>query len=154
MPRRSELNCVASNIVHSFVSRNNDIGGYWALGKLYGYAKNKNSTLLTISLAPLGETPSVEPTELVSRNYGTKLLAMIKGRKLPPSWITSACISVQFESAAAKPQFFSTRINGRPFQCRIEIEDDLGRQHVASVAGWCSPHDPNFETQSTRANDL
>lgn len=39
MPRRSELNGVASDIVRSFVSRNNDLRGYWALGMLCVYAK-------------------------------------------------------------------------------------------------------------------
>jgi hypothetical protein len=154
MPRRSELNGVASDIVRSFVSRNNDVRGYWALGMLYAYAKEHSDNMLSIPLVPLELTPSKEPVALVARNYGTKLRSMIESRKLPKSWLTSACIAVQFESTTAKPQFFSTRANGRPFHCQIEIEDDLGRKHAASVAGWCSPHDSNIERQSTRANDL
>jgi hypothetical protein len=154
MPRRSELNGVASDIVRSFVSRNNDVRGYWALGKLYVYAKEHNDNLLPIPVIPLEQELSNETVAFVARNCGTKLLAMIENRKLPKSWLTSACITVHFESTTAKPQFFSTRTNGRPFQCRIELNDDLGRKHVASVDGWCSPHDSNIETRSARANDL
>ena len=154
MPRRSELNGVASDIVRSFVSRNNDVRGYWALGMLYVYAKEHSDNLLPIPLVPLEFAASMEPVAFVARNYGNKLSAMMENRKLPKSWLTSAYITVQFESTTAKPQFFSTRANGRPFHCQIEIEDDLGRKHAASVAGWCSPHDSNIETQSTRANDL
>jgi len=154
MPRRSELNGVASDIVRSFVSRNNDVRGYWALGKLYVYAKEHGDNLLQILMLPLEQASSIEPVAFVARNYGAKLHTLIANWKLPKSWLKSACITVQFESTDAKPQFFSTRANGRPFQCRIEIEDDLGRKHAASAAGWCSPHDWNIETQSTRANDL
>lgn len=154
MPRRSELNGVASDIIRSFVSRNNDVRGYWALGMLYVYAKEHSGNLLPIPLIPLELVPSMEPVAFVARNYGTKLRTMMENRKLPKSWLTSACITVQFESTTAKPQFFSTRANGRPFHCQIEIEDDLGRKHAAAVAGWCSPHDSNIERQSTRANDL
>lgn len=154
MPRRSELNGVASDIVRSFVSRNNDVRGYWALGKLYAYAKEQSSPLLQLSLVPLELASSVEPVAFVSKSYGTKLRALMENRKLPKSWLTSAHITIHFESTTAKPQFFSTRANGRPFQCQIEIEDDLGRKHAAAVAGWCSLHDPNIERRSTRANDL
>jgi hypothetical protein len=154
MPRRSELNGFASDIVRSFVSRNNDVLGYWALGMLYVYAKEHSNNLLSISLFPLELEPSMEPAAFVARSFDSKLRAMMENRKLPKSWLASACITVQFESTTAKPQFFSTRANGRPFNCQIEIEDDLGRKHAASVAGWCAPHDSNIERQSTRANDI
>lgn len=32
MRRRSEIGSIASGMVHSFVSRNNDLGGYWGIG--------------------------------------------------------------------------------------------------------------------------
>lgn len=153
MPRRSELNGVAADIVRSFASRNNDVCGYWALGKLYAFAKEHSNNSLPIPLVPSELASGNETVTFVARNYGNKLHALIQSRKLPESWLVSACITVQFESTTAKPQFFSLRADGRPFQCRIQIEDDLGRKHVAAVVGWCAPHDSNIETQSTRAND-
>lgn len=36
--------------------------------------------------------------------------------------------------------------------CCVHIIDDLGKRHSALAITFCYPHDPRFETKSTRAN--
>jgi len=151
MPRRSELNGIAADLLNSFVSRNNDVDGYWGMGKLYAHAREHEIGSVLIALAPVEQAPCIEPLSSIAKGYRHHLVSLMQRRKLPLFWLHSAAVSVEFDSLTAKPQFFGTRANGRPFLCSMEVKDDLGRRHIATASGWCAPHDKLIETQSTRA---
>jgi hypothetical protein len=50
MARRKALKNVCSGILGSFVSRNNDCEGYWGMGILYRFAKERGKSDLMIDL--------------------------------------------------------------------------------------------------------
>jgi hypothetical protein len=50
MPRKRRLEGVVANILGSFVSRNNDVGGYWAIGKLYEHARQHQTQNVLVDL--------------------------------------------------------------------------------------------------------
>jgi hypothetical protein len=150
MPRRSELKSIASGVLGSFVSRNNDIGGYWGLGKLFLYARQRAESQLSIILIPRELMPSIEPLATVARKYGNMLVSIMERRYLPASWLLSASIEIEFESSSVKPQIFDPHRASRPFRCRLVFIDDLGRKHECAAAGRCWPHNPHREARSAR----
>ena len=50
MPRRKEIKGIAAGFVSHFISRINDINGYWAMGILHKYALNNLSTSVEIDV--------------------------------------------------------------------------------------------------------
>lgn len=152
MPRRRELTGIADAVAGSFASRNNDVNGYWALGQLYRRAKETGSLRVTVDLLSHNERTTVaEPTASISTTYREFLSCHLSKRNLPDSWVVSASVEVQFESVTTMPEFLGKHAGCQPFQCRVVLVDDLAREHIATSVGWCWPHDPARETQSTRA---
>ncbi len=67
MGHRKELKNIANGIIFSFKSRNNDVDGYWELGKLYSYAKSCGVNSIKLNLLDLSINPD-------SRNFNDLLL--------------------------------------------------------------------------------
>lgn len=151
MSRRRELTGIANAVAGSFASRNNDFNGYWAVGQLYCRAMECGSLQVVIRLLPPDESNPCELIASVGEAYRTFLLAHLNRRGLPVSWVASATVEVQFESATPMPEFLRAYAGRQPFQCQVVLVDDLARERKATSSSWCSPHDPTRETQSTRA---
>lgn len=159
MPRRSELGSIASGLLHSFVSRNNDLDGYWGLGVLYLYAKKVGELKVTIDISsdPLATAAKRLPRihlqpnfEALIGHYRTMLHAVMTKRGIPESWVTEAAFIIEFESQDAEPSSPRIGENSEAFACRLSIKDDLGRVHVLHADGWCWPHNPRREMKSAR----
>jgi len=150
MPRRRELKDVANAVAGSFSSRNSDIEGYWALGKLYHFAKQSGVLHLSVILMPPTLIASNGPFGSIAQQYSLMLVSQMEARHLTPSWLVSASVAIEFESNTAMPEFLGLYADCRPFECKVTLVDDLQRPHEATAAGWCWPHDPARETQSIR----
>ncbi len=156
MRRRTELRCMGSGVLHSFVSRNNDLGGYWALGKLYSYARQVGTTVLTLDLInwtidpPVSNLARVFPAPEVGvlcERYWLKLAAMMKRRAVPPAWLARAAMTIEFESTSGAPRYPR---KGAAFLCQLTLTDDLGGEHTLRADGWCWPHNLWEESCSAR----
>ena len=150
MARRKDLNGVAAGLVGTFVSRNNDLEGYWSLGRLRTLADRHQSKEVVIDiLRGTASLPGRDAAE-VSRTYRGWLLERLAKIGIPTDWVKEAKISLQFgswEGNAPPPQ----RTWGDPFVCRVSLVDDQGRTHMAGESGWCAPHNSQRESRSLRA---
>ncbi len=151
MRRRSEIGSIASGMVHSFVSRNNDLGGYWGIGVLYLYARQVGE--LTVTIDVLGGTVNPSEARLLSiygrpdfealiAHYKAMLYAVLRKRNVPECWVAEAVFSIEFESHAARPAYPKIGENSQAFVCRLTIKDDLSRERIFRIDGWCWPHNP------------
>lgn len=57
MARRTEFKGITHSLNGSFVSRNNEFGGYWAMGQLKSFASEKRLTSLTFTLRGVNIPP-------------------------------------------------------------------------------------------------
>jgi len=156
MRRRSEIGSIASGMVHSFSSRNNDLGGYWGIGVLYLYACQVGELTVTVDLLrgevnppsarllPMYGRPDFEA--LITR-YKAMLYALLHKRKVPERWVAEAVFSIEFESRDAKPAYPKIGEKSEAFACRLSITNDLGLERVFRLDGWCWPHDPWRESK-------
>ena|ERR1700682_617943 len=148
MPSRRLLNNVASGLLGTFVSRNNDVDGYWALGRLRSLADKRHSASVTIDVLRGIATPTNRDTEQITRTYRTWLANSLNRHRFAANSVTAAEIDLTFGSwAGVFPPGQTTW--GDPFTCRVTIIDDLGRVHSRVVSGWCAPHSPSRESRST-----
>ena len=148
MRHRRALKGIACGFIDSFVSRNNDVSGYWGIGKLYREALERPASSICIELLDPTGLPDGSASRAVQSHYLGRLahLASKAGVSL-----SQARVLVEFGTfgSCAPPRWQS---NGDPFVCTISLVDSKGQTYEAARAGHCSPHDPTRESRSNRAS--
>jgi len=154
MARRKELGSIASGIIGSFNSRNNDIDGYWAIGKLYKLVSQLERKVVSIDLKSKLISPSSNEFNFMLTFYHNMLTRLLVKHDIPSKWITSVEISAEFEAEFESKHHYWRSALGNPCNLKCDILDDNGRHHIAYAYNNCRPHDPSRESQSSRAGNL
>lgn len=149
MPGRNQLKNLACGIAGRFVSRNNDIDGYWALGLLYSAAEAAGTHVLHCEL--------ISDTMVPSFTYSNRLLFQFRqymedqlAKSDLEGYVVAATIDVAFNIEPRPNSAVFRTTWGDPFRCCVTLFDDLGHRHQDTVIGWCGQHDSTREHRSTR----
>ena len=146
MRRRRALKGVACGLVETFVSRNNDVSGYWGISQLYREALERQVRSVSIEL--LGHSsPGIGPVaQVVQSHYAKRLEHMVLNAGVS---LSQAQVVVEFGTfgSSPPPREYSY---GDPFLCIVSLAGPNGRTYNAARTGRCSPHDPGAETRSNR----
>ena len=144
---------VAAGAAQKFISRYNDIRGYWALGILYKAAVDADTDTLVLNLISGVSAPHFPESNALAAYYYNYILERLLARGFSVSQLTDAYVELGFNVAPTPRQ----RVQwtwGEPFLCRVCIVDDLGRTRSFAVRGWCGVHDPSREHRSARGGWL
>ena len=148
MTRRGELKDVASALLGSFVSRNNDVGGYWGLGLLRSAADRDRTNMLYFDLKAASAAPGDPTAASISQTYRDLLARQLARRRIPSGFVLKAEITVQF--AIEESLFASMPTYGEPVRCAVLLVDGRGREYRQSALTACAPHDPTRESRRGR----
>lgn len=149
MSKRGVFKNIISGTIHSFISRNNDVDGYWGIGKLYSHMLASGSMTLTIDLLKQEIYPPNDHFRKLLSKYSfvvkeklhrANLLHRVKSAKID-------LIVYPNECAAHLGSLAPNRM-----RCTIEIVDDAYKKHSFALDTWCRPFDPLKELRSTRAD--
>ena len=151
MSRRRELNGIAGNLVGSFVSRNNDVAGYWAIGKLCALAPRTVNGEISIELLTKRLTPYSPEFDPMLDHYAARLVSSLEKRSFPLQLVTAAEVLIAFGGSFKSGPLMSHPRGAVPFRCTVTLTDDVHRRHVAQQSGEVWPHDPRRESKSGRA---
>ena len=149
MARRKEFKTIADGLLSSFISRNNDVQGYWGIGKLYSHMLQSNSMTIVIDLITERITPDSFEFQCLTSGFADRLQTQVKNQKINRKHLSSAeLILTGFpnEPIPSLGQYAPNRMN-----CRFIITDDLGKKHICEKNVWCREHNPEKELRSTRA---
>ena len=150
MTRRRELSGFSGGLVNSFVSRNNDVGGYWAIGKLCSHSLQTGAKELSMDLLTKRISPSKSEFGPMLEKYAAWLVASLEKQRFSLQIITAAEVRLSFDAQLGQDPMRSSVTGYLPFQCTVTLTDDLGRGHVGRLSGFVLPHDPRRESKSTR----
>lgn len=78
MARRIELQGIANALNGSFISRNNDFEGYWAIGQLKSLATNNSLSSITFSLTAPTTNTIFNLQNYIVWLYSNKLESLLK----------------------------------------------------------------------------
>lgn len=148
MARRKEFRTIADGLISSFVSRNNDVYGYWGIGKLYSHMLSTKSMKLKIDLINRKIEPNSEEFGILICEYSERLLVQIKRRGINQRFLKSAEMTLIGHSDEPLPYFGRTAPNR--VYCRLVLTDDLNKEHFSEANCWCREHNPDEELKSTR----
>jgi hypothetical protein len=148
MARRKELNNIASGLFGSFISRNNDVGGYWGIGKLCLLAQQHETSTVRLDLLAKSVVPeSPEFVKLVA-GYCTFLQRHLAARGIPTNWVSSATIDVNFKPEPLSKKHIPMVTWGNLFKLTVTITDDRNKNHEAKGYSYCGPRNPQKELKS------
>lgn len=145
MARRIDIKNILQGILGSFVSRNNDLNGYWAIGKLYKTAVEHEKEIVTLNL--LKPISSIETHELncLTHMWSEKFLSELEKYKIPRKWIISAKISANYSNKIKKMPASTSYPVGDTARYKFEIKTDTETTYRQSKLVKCWQHDPARE---------
>jgi hypothetical protein len=145
MARRKELKNIAAGLYGSFISRNNDVNGYWGMGKLSLLAQQHTTNQVSINLLNKSILPHDKEFAHLISNYHTLLFKLISTKAISKEWLRSATIDLNFspKNLAKKHILISTW--GTLFSLSVTIIDDKNKIHKIFGYGYCAPHNPQKE---------
>lgn len=151
MPRGTRLTNIASGLCGSFASRNNDLDGYWSIGKLRSLGEWNGRTTVLLDLLTSSIQPSSSEFAPVLAHYRRLLAKLADVSRVRLEEITSAHITLDFAPPPwpriiyCKPQW------GDQFTLTVTINAEGRLAGVVHHTGYCRSHDPARESQSARA---
>ena len=152
MSRFRLLNGVAAGLADSFIGRNNDIGGYWAMGLLYRSALRSGDGRVILDLLSTETNLGDRVCRTAASTYSAHLQRLLEAFEVPSDLVSSATISAEFGRESPEHGWTPRRTAGDPFLCTVTLSDSRNREHVARRAGWCRPHDWRRESRSARVS--
>jgi hypothetical protein len=150
MSQRSALDGIAHDLVGTFTSRNNDIAGYWAIGKLYAHARRLQRAEVAIELLAGRITPPGDEFRSMLEKYASWLSTVLAAQGLPGTRVSGASINLTFDAAVKDVDILAPHARRRPYRCTVSLMDYRGGLHTADRTGDVEPHDPVGETKSSR----
>jgi hypothetical protein len=153
MPRRRALKGVACGLADTFISRNNDLSGYWGIGMLYREVSGLPTPQVLLDLGQEQSRPNGSIARAEVSRYRDRLRRLLAG--VGYSWddLAKATITVRYGTFGTyrEPRVYSY---GEPFVCTVTITSINGHTYEAARTGRATPHDPSRETRSNRTSAL
>lgn len=148
--RKTNFSNFAHGLVSRFISRNNDIGGYWAVGVLSRRVHESGGDEIELDLLSRGKD--------LDGGSATWLQARMTATGTPTHWLRSASLRITFTpyeadpSEAMWPVWIDRPTGEQMFRVVVTaiLIDDLGRRREATAHTWCWDHNPLRENGPTR----
>lgn len=135
MTRYTKIKHVAAGLLQSFVSRNNDVGGFWALGVLYCEV-GATGDVCHLNLLDGTAASSTANGELVAKNYAAFLRSALLAKGMAPGDLEEASVHVQF-NASLPERAIDVCYHGDPFVCTVALRPACGKEARMQTAGRC-----------------
>jgi len=143
---------VAGGMLASLISRNNDLGGYWALGQLYVEADPGTKTVVLGLLDGSARTGTPACAAIAAR-YAQFLRRALEAHGMAVTELAHADVTVNFD-VAPDVRLWSDpygRSPGDPTLCTVTLALRDGRTAVARQYVHCWRHLTLLEARSTRS---
>jgi hypothetical protein len=141
MPAKKRLTNIANGLCGSFISRNNDLDGHWAIGKLRSLADQHGQTTVVLDLLTSSTQPSSAQCSDVFERYCRLLATLAECSRIPFADITVARIALDFAPPPWPRASYYKLQWGDQFTVTVIIEADGRAMGMARDTGYCRPHD-------------
>jgi hypothetical protein len=143
MGKRKLLKNIANGTISSFISRNNDVSGFWGIGKLYSLMIASKIMTVKIDLIKKTIEPRNDEFKLLVNKYSEYLFCQMKKQGLKEEYLFKAIIEVR--GITNKSVSTIGRSSLHKMHCKIIIENDLGKTHMIKKSVLCRKHNPQSE---------
>ena len=148
MARRNAFKGIANDVASSFVSRTNDVDGYWGIGMLHSLARENSTSKIGVELSDEACVGLPAFASLI-RQYRSMIEAQASAKNLK---FHACSIEVEFDLPRDSSGADFCMRDENAFRCSLMIVDDRGEAWNHVISGCSHPHDPARELRSTRAS--
>ena len=141
----AHLTNIAAGLCGSFASRNNDLGGYWAIGKLRSLAAQCSQNVASFDLLAMSMQPPSPEFSQVLACYRRLLEKLAKRSGIRLEELTAANIAVDFLPQPLPRAIYYQQHWGEQFLVTVTVSADHRADGIVTHAGYCRPHDPDRE---------
>jgi hypothetical protein len=151
MPKRAHLTNIASGLCGSFASRNNELDGYWSIGKLRSLAERHGESTVILDLLTSTIHPLSSEFASVFVRYRCLLEKLAELSCIQLEEITAARITLDFAPSPWPRVPYYKLEWGDQFTLTVTINAGGRAAGVVHYAGYCRSHDPAKESRSARS---
>ncbi|WP_201917435.1 hypothetical protein [Aquimarina mytili] len=141
--KRKLLKNIANGILGSFISRNNDVNGYWGIGKIYSLMIISESLEIEIDLIRKAISPSNDELNLLVSHYSDYLFDQLSKQEIQRSNLSQAKIIIV--GNPNNPCLSLGRLAPHKMNCKITIIDNLNIAYTLEKNVWSREHNPRLE---------
>lgn len=150
MPENGRLKNIASGLCGAFASRNNDLDGYWSIGKLRLLAGQQGRSTVLLDVLASSMQPSHSGFAPVLARYRSLLAKLLEKSRIRLEEVTAVRITVDFAPEPWPRASYFAQQCGDQFVLTVTIDANGRIPGIARHAGYCRAHDPVLESRSTR----
>lgn len=136
MGRRCQFQGISHDVLETFLSRNNDLGGYWALGQYRLFLEVTEQRQIEFRLVAGVTQPENGSFEFAAKFYNNAILRMMRSNAMPHSWLADVFITLAI-------------IDQAEIHCDLTILSDLGKRYRSERTLTVRPHNPLEEYRRT-----
>lgn len=145
MGKRKLLKNIAYGLINSFISRNNDVSGYWGIGKLYSLMINSDKFEIEINLVKQSISPFNNEFNDMINYFSQKLFNQMNKQNVKKSFLKEACIVLISSPSNTSSSTRKTALT--QMKCKIIITDDLEKRYIVETYVLCRKHRPKLENR-------
>ena len=132
MARRTELKGICNDLLSAFISRNNNLDGYWTLSQCRAWLEEEETSTIKVFLVGKVVTNEKPQVAALSQYFNAALTTMLSRHKLNLGWVKNGYITITME-------------NANQLQCSMVLISDLGRKFQSTRSLVVHSHDPSRE---------
>lgn len=145
MGRRTEIKGSLFGLLGLFIGRNNDLGGYWAMGKINRFMRREGLSQLHFDLQNYGVEQEDIEMKILGRRFSIYLANRLQAQDLT---LQAAHLRLTFFPDSPQKPLYAPGPDR--FDCSLQVVNDLGREFSGQLQVWCRQHNPNTELKSGR----
>ncbi len=145
MGKKKQFKNIINGLLCSFISRNNDVNGYWGIGKLYSLMVKSESLKIEIDLINKTISPNDNEFKLLVSKYSAYLFNRMKVEKIDKKHLIKA--TVILIGYPNNPILSLGILAPHKIHCRILIIDSLNTKYALEKNVWCREHNPKLESK-------
>lgn len=142
MNNKNYLKNSINGLLDTFISRNNDVDGYWGIGKLYSLMISRKIEIIEIDLKSKTIFPNKKEFETMISKYSNWIFEKIKNKDIDS--LNALKITLTSLPNYNKP-YSLNKIN-----CKISFIDSLDKEYSLSRDVMCRKHNPNIELKRNK----
>lgn len=143
MAKRKQFKNIANGILTSFISRNNDVCGYWGIGKLYALMVKSECFSIEIDLINKTISPKDEEFSYRVSEYSKYLFKRMLIHKIQDDFLKES--KIQIIGSPNEPILSLGKTAPHKMICKIVIIDNLNKEYKLEKNVWCRKHNPKSE---------
>lgn len=145
MSKRKQFKNIINGLLCSFISRNNDVDGYWGIGKMYALMVKSKSLKIEIDLIKKTMSPYDKEFKLAISTYSKYLFNSMEIEKIAREDLSQAIIILK--GFPNTPILSLERLAPHKIHCKIIIIDNLSVKYSLEKNVWCREHNPELESR-------